>query len=186
MMLQVLPRSHKDLALIDDNLGEISMARTHWNEALTTFQLAHQIKQTQLPFNHSYIAITLNHIGRYYQAIEDHSQALEYYTKASQYSNNEHSTAIGQLNLDMIHALNMNHSEALDLCLEARDTLHQLHPTPYPEIISCLCTMGHIYRTQKDWITAEQYDSAALELSRTTLFIGDPLRNNCVKALGAF
>lgn len=79
MMLQVLPKSHGDLAAVNDRIGNIHKQTTNWQEALKYFQLAHEIQKKKRPSNHPNIDVCLNSLGNYHKAMEEHSQALDYY-----------------------------------------------------------------------------------------------------------
>ena len=82
MLLQELPRSHEDISLVYDYIGNLNMKSNNWNEAFRNFNVTLKIKKKSFSSNHSLIAVTLNNIANYFIAIGDYSQALQYYTKA--------------------------------------------------------------------------------------------------------
>jgi tetratricopeptide (TPR) repeat protein len=45
MMLQVLPTFHEDLAFVYDDIGDLNMRTTNWQEAFTNFDLAYEINE---------------------------------------------------------------------------------------------------------------------------------------------
>ncbi|CAF1042827.1 unnamed protein product [Rotaria sordida] len=183
MMLQVLPKSHIDLALVYDHIGDLNMRITNWKEAFTNFNLAYEIKKKILPLNHLIIAITLNNIGNYYKAIGNYVQALEYYTQALQCKNDRFNMARTQLNIGAIYAINNDYENAFSLCIEARDILQQIHPCPYDEIIHCQGIIGDIHLTQQEYNIAADYYLTAFEMSKKFLLTSNRLRVNCIKSL---
>ena len=183
MMLQVLSRSHEDLALVYDHIGDLNMRKTNWKEAFAHFDLAYEIKKKILPLNHSLISMTLGSIGNYYKAIGNYIEALKFYTEALQYTKDRFNVARTQLNIGAIYGINNDCVKALDICMEARDTLQQMHPCPYNEIIHCQGTIGDIYLIQKNYTIAADYYIAAFELSKKVLLIDNRLRINCIKSL---
>jgi tetratricopeptide (TPR) repeat protein len=56
IILQLLPKSHEDSALIYDHIGDLNMRTSNWNEALKNFNLAYEIKKKILSVNHPLLA----------------------------------------------------------------------------------------------------------------------------------
>ncbi|CAF3916032.1 unnamed protein product [Adineta steineri] len=183
MLLQELPRSHQDIPLAYDYIGDLNMRSSNWNEALHNFNLAYEIKKKFFSANHSLIAITLNNIANYYKAIGDYSQAHQYYTKALQCNNDQPTMARIQVNIAAIHANNKKYGEAIDLCIKAREILQQIYPQPYDNIIYVQGILGHCHAQNKEYQIAEDYYVAAFKMSKKILPIGHRLRINCIKAL---
>ncbi|CAF2198213.1 unnamed protein product [Rotaria magnacalcarata] len=183
MMLQVLPKDHEDLASVYDLIGDLNMRMNNWNEAYRNFSFAYDIKKIQLHFNHPDLGVTLNNIGNYYQAIGEYAVALHCYSKVLQCNIDQHNTAITKLNIGKIYTINGKVDNALDLAIEARDILQQIETCSQIEFVHCQGILGDIYFVQKDYIAAEHFYITAFELSKKFLFIGDPVRTSCVKAL---
>ncbi|CAF3950934.1 unnamed protein product, partial [Adineta steineri] len=178
MLLQELPRSHQDIPLAYDYIGDLNMRSSNWNEALHNFNLAYEIKKKFLSSNHSLIAITLNNIANYYKAIGDCSQALQYYTKALHCNNDQPTMARIQVNIAAIHANNKKYGEAIDLCIKAREILQQIYPQPYENTIYIQGILGHCHAQNKEYQIAEDYYVAAFKMSKKILSIGHRLRVN--------
>lgn len=186
MMLHALPKSHIDLALVYDHIGDLNMQTTNWNEALKNFNLAYEIKKKRRPSNHPDIGTTFNSIGNYYKIIGDNNQALEYYEKALKCKNNQYNTAITLINIGTIHLINKDYGKALELCFEARDILEQIIPCSYGTIIYCQGIIGDIYLALHKYNTAEDFYSAAFEMCNKYLFIDDRRRMKSITALANF
>jgi tetratricopeptide (TPR) repeat protein len=184
MLLKDLPKTHDDLASVYDYIGELNMRTTNWKEALKNFELANEMKRKKRSWwNHPDFERTLNNIGNYYMAIEDHTQAHEYYTKALQYTTNPTYRTIIHLNISSIYELNKDYGTALNLCFEARENLHQTDPYAYVQMIHCLGKIGHIYLSQKIYDVAEGFYLTAFEISERFLVPGDRLQTCCIEAL---
>jgi tetratricopeptide (TPR) repeat protein len=183
MLLQVLPRSNKDLAVVYDHIGDLNMRKTNYNKALTNFNLAYEIKQKYLCSNQPEIGVTLNSIGNYYKAIQNNVQALKFYIKALQSKPGRFNMALTQLNISTIHMMNKDYGKALILCIEARDTLQQINPCPYAQIIYSHGIIGDIYLAQEQYSIAEGYYVTALQMSEKFMTIGDSYQTYCFKAL---
>ncbi|CAF1187939.1 unnamed protein product [Didymodactylos carnosus] len=80
MMLNVLPKNHKDRASIYDHIGDLHMHTTNWNEAFKCFSQAYDIKRKCC--HHRYLSETLNNIGNYYKAIGYFDRACSFYENA--------------------------------------------------------------------------------------------------------
>ncbi|CAF0975180.1 unnamed protein product [Rotaria sp. Silwood1] len=183
MMLRVLPSHHEDLALVYDHLGDLNMHVSNWNEAFLYLNAAYEIKKAKFRPNHPNLAMTLNSIGNYYKAIGEMKEASQFYLKALNCKNDPRNIAITTLNISKIQTINQEFENALDLCIEARDILEQIHPRPHIELVQCQGVIGDIYFAQKNFTVAEHFYTAAFELSKRCLLIDDPIRTNCVRAL---
>ncbi|CAF0943229.1 unnamed protein product [Adineta steineri] len=183
MLLQELPRSHQDIPLAYDYIGDLNMRSSNWNEAFHNFNLGYEIKKKFFSSNHSLIAVSLNNIANYYKAIGDYSQALQYYTKALHCNNDQPTMARIQVNIAVIHANNKKYGEAIDLCIKAREILQQIYPQPYENTIYIQGILGHCHAQNKEYSIAEDYYVAAFKMSEKVLSIGHRLRVNCIKAL---
>jgi tetratricopeptide (TPR) repeat protein len=181
MLLKDLPRTHDDLPSVYDYVGELNMRTTNWKEALKNFELAEVMKRKKRCWwNHPDIKRTWNNIGNYYKAIEDNTQAHQYYTKALQCTSNPTDIIIIHPNISSIYEMNKDYEEALNLCFEARDNLHQINPYAYTQMIYCQGKIGHIYLSQKNYDIAEGYYLAAFEMSQQFLVPGDRLQTCCL------
>ncbi|CAF4494502.1 unnamed protein product [Didymodactylos carnosus] len=80
MMLNVLPKNHKDRASIYDHIGDLHMHTTNGNEAFKCFSQAYDIKMKCC--HHRYLSETLNNIGNYYKAIGYFDRACSFYENA--------------------------------------------------------------------------------------------------------
>jgi tetratricopeptide (TPR) repeat protein len=157
MLLKDLPKTHDDLASVYDYIGELNMRTTNWKEALKNFELAEVMKRKKRCWwNHPDIKRTWNNIGNYYKAIEDNTQAHQYYTKALQCTSNPTDIIIIHPNISSIYEMNKDYEEALNLCF------------------------GHIYLSQKNYDIAEGYYLAAFEMSQQFLVPGDRLQTCCL------
>ncbi|CAF1005706.1 unnamed protein product, partial [Didymodactylos carnosus] len=182
MMLNVLPKKHKDRASIYDHIGDVHMHTTNWNEAFKCFSQAYEIKMTSC--HHRYLSETLNNIGNYYKAIEYFDMACSFYESALNCEKtDENNNCIIQLNLCSIYLKQKRYDQALDLCLTARDKLQQVQPALYTEIIYCHGIIGDIYFNQQEYTTAESFYFTAFKMSKIYLVIGDRLRTKCIEAL---
>jgi hypothetical protein len=171
------------LASIHDYIGDLKMRTTNYQKALTSFQLAYELKCKQLPSDHPNMAVTFNNLGNYYKAIEDLTNASEYYYKALKYKNHPINTAITKLNIAILQMKSDHYCEARNFCFEARDTLQQIEPCPHAEIVVCQRVMGDISFNQQRYDEAEGFYLAAFEFGKKYLFIGDPCLTHCINAL---
>ncbi|CAF3268740.1 unnamed protein product [Rotaria sp. Silwood2] len=183
MMLKGLPKDHEDLASVYDHIGDVNMRMNNWNEAYRNFSLAYDIKKIRLRSNHPSLGVTLNSIGNYHQAIEEHAEALNCYLKALRCNNDQHNAAITKLNIGNIYMINGQFDDAIKLTIEARDILQQIEPCAQIELMHCQGILGDIYFAQKDYVAAEHFYLTVFELSKKYVFIGARERKNCVKAL---
>ncbi|CAF1272174.1 unnamed protein product [Adineta steineri] len=187
MMLKILPKSHSDLPLVYDYIGDLNMHTTNWNEAFKNFHLSYEIKKTKThPNHHQTIGITLNSLGNYYKAICDRCQALKYYSKVLNCKINPYNIAITLLNISTIHIIEKNYNKALDLCLQARNIIQENFSNTYSAVIRCHRIMGDIYFAQEDYDQAKDFYFAAFDLSKRALFTTDRQRIVCIKALTTF
>jgi tetratricopeptide (TPR) repeat protein len=183
MMLNVLPKSHADLALVYDCIGDLKMHTTNWNEAFKNFNLAYEIKKKKLHSNPQNIGATLHSLGNYYKAIRDNNQALEYYSKVLTHKNNPYNRAITLLNMSAIYVIEKDYNQAFELCIEARDIIQESSSNAFIAVIQCHSIMGSIYLAQRDYEKAKEFYLTAVEMSERTLFIDDRSRIVCVKAV---
>ncbi|CAF3718204.1 unnamed protein product [Rotaria sp. Silwood1] len=183
MMLQVLPKAHKDFPLVCDYKGHLNTRKTNWNEAYTNFNAAYEIRKKVLPLNHSLIGVTLNNIGDYYKVIENYDEALKYYEKALECKNDSTSIAKIQLNMSTIYVIYKDYDKALNLCIEARDYLQQLHIYPYNDIVRCHEIVGDIHLMQKKYSIADHYYFTVFEMNKNALLSDNILRIHCINSL---
>lgn len=182
----VLHKQYIYLASIHDYIGDLKMRTTNYQKALTSFQLAYELKVKQLPSDHPNMAVTFNNFGNYYKAIGDLTNATDNYCKALKYKNHPINTAITKLNIAILHIKSNHYLEARNFCFEARDILQQIEPCPHAEITVCQRVMGDISFNQQRYDEAEAFYLAASELGKKYLFIGDPCLTHCINALANF
>ncbi|CAF3527350.1 unnamed protein product [Rotaria socialis] len=183
MMLQVLPKSHEDLALVYDHIGDLKMRTTNCGAAFVNVNLAYAIKKKIMISKHPCIGVTLNNIGNSYRPIGNYTQALEYYTKVLHCRNDQSNMARIRLNIGAIYSMSNDCEKGLKLCIEVRDIIQQVQLCPYNEIIRYQGIIGDIHLIQKDYDTAEHYYVAAFETSKRFLFTDHRLRLHCIKSL---
>ncbi|CAF1289003.1 unnamed protein product [Adineta ricciae] len=183
MILKLLPKSHYDVPLVYDYIGDLNMYITNWNEALKSYELSYKIKRKN---SHSYrqtVGITLNSLGNLYKSIGDHCQALKHYFKVLDYQINPVNKAITLLNIGAIYIIKKNYTKALDRCLEARDLIHEHSLIAPGGLVRCYRIIGDIYFAQDDFDQAKDFYFAAFDLSKNSLFDSDLQRIVCVKSL---
>jgi tetratricopeptide (TPR) repeat protein len=112
------------------------------------------------------IGTTLNSIGNYYKAIGDNVQALQYYDKVLQCKIDQHNSAITLLNIGSIHMNNKDYGQAMKLCNEAHDVLHQINPCPHAAIIHCYGVIGDIHLGLQDYSLAGSLYFTAFEMCK--------------------
>ncbi|CAF5040049.1 unnamed protein product [Rotaria sp. Silwood1] len=100
------------------------------------------------------------------------NKALKYYNKALKCQNDPLNNAITILNIGTMHMKNGHYRQAEDFCLQSRDSLQQIEPCPYAEIIVCQGILGEILFLQQAYIEAENFYLTAFELSKKHLYIG--------------
>ncbi|CAF1352734.1 unnamed protein product [Rotaria sp. Silwood1] len=172
MILQELPNDHQDLPSIHDYIGNINMCTSNYEKSMISFNIAYDLKCKRFPSNHPELAVTLNNFGNYYKAIGNMNKALKYYNKALKCQNDPLNNAITILNIGTMHMKNGHYRQAEDFCLQSRDSLQQIEPCPYAEIIVCQGILGEILFLQQAYIEAENFYLTAFELSKKHLYIG--------------
>jgi hypothetical protein len=85
-----------------------------------------------------------------------------------------------QLNISTVCMIKVKFDKALDLCIEARNVLHQIHPCAYAEISRWYILVRDIYLAQMD------YYFTAFEMSKNSFLSDDRCQINCIKALVDF
>ncbi|CAF5027652.1 unnamed protein product [Rotaria sp. Silwood1] len=181
MMLQVMPNDHKDRAAVYEQIGDLHMRTTNWNEAFRNFTYAYERKKKS--HQQQSMGITFNNFGNYYKAIEDFDMARMYYEKTLNCKNDSINTSITKVNLSNVYLIEKKYDEALNLCLQARDNLQQFRPHLPTEITYCQGTLGDIYFAQAKYDLAEAFYLTSFELSQKHLLIGDHLRTKCIMSL---
>ena len=183
MLINVLPKSHPDLPLVYDYIGDLHMHTTNWNKAFKNFHLAYEIKKKKSHSNHRTIGVTLNNLGNYYKAIRDNHKALEYYLQVLTYQNNPYNRAITLLNMSTIYIVENDLDQAIHLRTEAQDIIDETSSSTSIAMIQCHLITGSIYLAQREYQRAKDAYLNAFEMSENILFIDDRHRIVCIKAI---
>ncbi|CAF1570958.1 unnamed protein product, partial [Didymodactylos carnosus] len=183
MMLQVLSEQHPDLPSIYDHIGNLKMHTNNYYGAFHNFNVSYRLKCKTLSSEHSDMSITFNHLGNYYKAIGNMTKAHYYYKEALKYKNNSINFAITKLNIAIIYMEKQHYYKARNRCLDAREILQQVQPSPYGEILVCQGLLGDILFKQHKYNEAKDFYLTAFEMGKKYLSIGDPRLIHCICAL---
>ena len=168
-------------ARLYDQLGCIQFQRGDYEQALSFYEKAHEIRRRTLKANHQHMAQSFDHIARVYDAMGKHSVALTYLTKALDIRvawrgiprfNLE--IAQTQHNIGLIHSKMGEYAAAVPFLQQAHETFIAGLPDNHPHVASSCSSISAVYHSMGQYSEARSFAERALNIRQNTLPANHP------------
>jgi tetratricopeptide (TPR) repeat protein len=155
------------LGLIKNNQGK-------YEEAVTIYGTALEIKERTLPANHSSLATSYISIGEVHRSMGEYSKALSSYEKALEIfqkilSANHPHLATSYNNLGTVYDDIGEYSKALSYHEQALEIYRKTLPANHPNLAASYNNIGTVYYNMGEDLKALSFYEKALEIQQKTL-----------------
>jgi tetratricopeptide (TPR) repeat protein len=161
-------------AYLYHQLGWTKKNQGEYQEAITFYEKALQIKEKSLPPNHPDLASYYNNIGEVYHNMGDYSKALSSYEKAlaiKQQSLPPNHPSLGKSynNIGAVYDNMGDYSKALSSHEKALEIRQQSLPPNHPDLGASYNNIGAVYDNMGDYSKALSSHEKALEIRQQSL-----------------
>ncbi|CAF3102904.1 unnamed protein product [Rotaria socialis] len=174
MLLRTLPKDHRDIADIYDQIANIFVEKRNLNMALENYLCAYEIRRSRFDSNDIHIANSLHNLGYVHKQRGEYDQAMSCYKQVlaideKHYPNDHANKAHTMICIGMLYDVNGEYNFALDYMMKAYEMYQTLFPIEHPYISSSLWNIGGVYEHKSDYDRAMQFYHSGFEMDERIL-----------------